>query len=83
MTAFSCVFTIGRIFIHWRKRHQLGWDDFFNVLAATCLLAFSATFQVFGPPYYNATLYRLGISKIPPGEYGRYWKVNISNSYLF
>jgi len=64
MTALAVGLTIGRCFIHWRKKNRrLRWDDIFNVAAAILLIIHTTIYQLYIPPDYNSQLHAMGIKE--------------------
>jgi hypothetical protein len=87
MTVLAFMFTLGRFAIHWQNRKRVQWDDILNGVAATFLLAFACTYQIFGPYDYDQSLANLGVHDELPvldaSTLRRFRKYNAANSLLF
>lgn len=78
--------TLGRFAIHWKRRQRIAWDDVFNGMAMVFLLAYTGTYQVFGPADYTNQLYGMGIIKkedIIEGNARKNARYNAANTLLF
>ncbi|KAF2439328.1 hypothetical protein P171DRAFT_436025 [Karstenula rhodostoma CBS 690.94] len=86
LTVIALLVTLGRFAIHWHRRQRIAWDDFFNGLAMAFLLAFTATYQVYGPADYTKQLYAMGLIKeddVIHSDETRNARYNAANALLF
>lgn len=64
----------------------MAWDDFFNGMAMLFLLAYTGTYQVYGPTDYTKQLFQMGLinaDDVVPGNEKKNAKYNAANSLLF
>ncbi|KAF1976827.1 hypothetical protein BU23DRAFT_551265 [Bimuria novae-zelandiae CBS 107.79] len=86
LTILALLTTLGRFAIHWHRRQRIAWDDFFNGLAMVFLLAFTGTYQVYGPADYTKQLFAMGLIKedeVIQSDRKRDARYNAANTLLF
>lgn len=84
-TAVGVVLAIGRFMIHYHTRQRICWDDILNGVAVTFLLAYTGTWQVYGPYQYQQQLFGLGLSSYEPPmmDSKKRTNYNIANTLMF